>query len=202
MRSATSATRVMNPKAPTKSSNWKRRRRRPSPCSQPSSRSSASWISASESRAGAMASRQGVGERVLERVAEGSGGLGPDRLAPEAADRHRRLALAEGGVALGLEALGQLGAARGLDAAPHHDVHVVGAEDGEQTVVVRDGQDAEPAFLGGPPDPAGHGAQGVDVEARVELGEDGDPGLEDGQLERLVALLLAAGEVDVEGPVE
>ena len=47
-------------------------------------------------------------------------------------------------------------------------------------------------------DPLGAVAQGVDVEAGVELVEDGDLGLQHGQLQRLVALLLAAGEVDVE----
>src|SRR5205823_13663195 len=38
-----------------------------------------------------------------------------------------------------------------------------------------------------------------DVEARVELVEHGDLGLEDDELDGLVAFLLAAGEVDVEG---
>ena len=47
-----------------------------------------------------------------------------------------------------------------------------------------------------------HGAQRVDVEAGVELVEDRDGGLEHAELERLVALLLAAGQVDVHGAVE
>ena len=51
-------------------------------------------------------------------------------------------------------------------------------------------------------DPAGAGAQRVDVEAGVELVEDGDARLEHRELQRLVALLLAARQVDVERPVE
>ena len=62
-----------------------------------------------------------------------------------------------------------------------------------------DGQDAEGGALG--PDlldAPGHDLQGVDVEAGVGLVEDGQLGLEDGHLQDLVALLLAAGEPLVE----
>ncbi len=47
-------------------------------------------------------------------------------------------------------------------------------------------------------DPPGDDAQGVDVEARVGLVQDGEVRLEHGHLEDLVALLLAAGEALVE----
>ena len=47
-------------------------------------------------------------------------------------------------------------------------------------------------------DALGDRAQGVDVEAGVGLVEDGQLGLEDGHLQDLVALLLAAGEALVE----
>ena len=50
--------------------------------------------------------------------------------------------------------------------------------------------------------PVGDDAQRVDVEARVGLVEDGEAGLEEGHLEDLVALLLAAGEALVERAVE
>src|SRR3546814_7685200 len=45
-------------------------------------------------------------------------------------------------------------------------------------------------------------AERIDVEAGVDLVEDGDAGADGGELHRLVALLLAAGEVDVEVSVE
>src|SRR3546814_9389821 len=45
-------------------------------------------------------------------------------------------------------------------------------------------------------------AERIDVEAGVDLVEDGDAGADGGELHRLVALLLTAGEVDVEGSVE
>ena len=50
--------------------------------------------------------------------------------------------------------------------------------------------------------PPADGAQGVDVEARVDLVEHGEAGTQHAQLQRLVALALAAGQVDVERPVE
>ena len=55
-----------------------------------------------------------------------------------------------------------------------------------------------PDLGGGRLHPAGHGPQGVDVQAGVDLVEDGEPGPQHSQLDRLVALALAAGEVDVE----
>ena len=82
----------------------------------------------------------------------------------------------------------------------HQDVDPVGVQLGEQAAVVGDGQHAEAVLVGGLLDPAAAGAQGVDVEAGVQLVEDGDLGQEDAELEGLVALLLAAGQVDVEGP--
>ncbi len=63
-----------------------------------------------------------------------------------------------------------------------------------------DGEHAEADLLGGRLDPAGAGPQRVDVEARVELVEQGDLRLEHAQLQRLVLLLLAARQVDVDGP--
>ena len=49
-----------------------------------------------------------------------------------------------------------------------------------------------------PVDALGHDAQGVDVEAGVGLVQDGDLGLEQLELQDLVALLLAAGEALVD----
>src|SRR6266545_8381062 len=61
-----------------------------------------------------------------------------------------------------------------------------------------DGEHAQAAVLGlcfhAPSDVP----QCVDVEAGVDLVEDGDLGLEHGELERLGALLLTPGELDVD----
>ena len=60
----------------------------------------------------------------------------------------------------------------------HEDVHAVGAQLVQQAVVVGDGQHAEAVLVRRRLDAAGAGAQGVDVEAGVELVEDGDRGCE------------------------
>ena len=67
---------------------------------------------------------------------------------------------------------------------------------------MRDGEHPEVVLIGGLLDAAGHRHQCVYVEARVDLIEHRIAGAEHAELERLVALLLAAREVDVEGPVE
>ncbi len=69
---------------------------------------------------------------------------------------------------------------------------MVGVELFEQPVVVGDGDHAEPGLLGGCLDPTGAITKGVDVEAGVELVEDGEARLQHGELQGLVALLLAA----------
>jgi hypothetical protein len=81
-------------------------------------------------------------------------------------------------------------------------VHTIGAQLAEQAGVVRDGEHAQVALLGHRLDPPGDIAQGVDVEAGVDLVEDGELGLEHGELERLRPLLLAAGELDVHAPLQ
>ena len=47
-------------------------------------------------------------------------------------------------------------------------------------------------------DPFGAGPQGIDIEAGIEFVEDRDARPQHGELQRFVALLLAAGQVDVE----
>src|SRR5215207_9755658 len=100
-------------------------------------------------------------------------------------------------VPLGLQPVGQLGAA-GLDDPPvDHHVDHVGGDVAQDAGVVGDQQDAE---LGAaePVDALGHDPEGVDVQAGVGLVEDGQLGAEQGHLEDLVALLLAAREALVE----
>ena len=63
-----------------------------------------------------------------------------------------------------------------------------------------DGQHAQVLLVGHGLDAPAAGPQGVDVETRVELVEDGEAGGEHGELEGLVALLLATREIDVERP--
>ena len=130
----------------------------------------------------------------------------PPHVVPAGDDR-RAIVLGERRVARRLQLVGDLRTAGRHDLAAHQDVHTVGTQLGEQPVVVGDGQHAEPGVvavdrLRGRLDAAGAGAQGVDVEAGVELVEDRDLRRQHGELQRLVALLLAAREVDVERPVE
>jgi phosphoglycolate phosphatase-like HAD superfamily hydrolase len=67
---------------------------------------------------------------------------------------------------------------------------------------VRDGEHTQVALLGHGLDALRDVAQGVDVEAGVDLVEDGELGFEHGELERLGPLLLASGELDVDAPLE
>ena len=69
----------------------------------------------------------------------------------------------------------------------------VGDDVVEQPLVVGD-DEHRPVRAPQRVDAVGDDAQGVDVEARVGLVQDGERRLEDGHLEDLVALLLAAGE--------
>ena len=77
----------------------------------------------------------------------------------------------------------------------------------EQPAVVGDREHAErfaalTCFVAQRLDPPGAVAQRVDVEPRVELVEDRDPRREHRQLQRLVALLLTARQVDVQRAVQ
>ena len=81
-------------------------------------------------------------------------------------------------------------------------MHDVGAQLVEQPGVVRDREHAEAVLVGHRLDPAGDVAQRVDVEAAVDLVEHRELGLEHRELQRLGALLLAAGELDVDAAVE
>ena len=100
-------------------------------------------------------------------------------------------------VALRLELLRQLGAARGDDPAVHEDVHVVGGDVVEDPLVVRD---HERAHLRADElvDALRDDLERVDVEAGVGLVEDRDPRLQHRHLQDLDALLLAAREAVVE----
>ena len=77
-------------------------------------------------------------------------------------------------VALGLEAVGQLGAALLGDPAVDEDVDEVGLDVAQDARVVRDEQDADAGALLGAVDALGDDPQRVDVEAGVGLVEDRD----------------------------
>jgi hypothetical protein len=81
-------------------------------------------------------------------------------------------------------------------------VDVVSPKLVEQPAVVGYGEHAEADLVGRRLHPAGAGPQGVDVETRVELVQHGDGRTEDAELQGLVLLLLAARQVDVEGPID
>src|SRR5918993_4484281 len=105
------------------------------------------------------------------------------------------------GVAVGLELQGQFLAARLHDAARRHHVHGIRHDVVEQALVVGDDQEgavgrAERIHA------LGHDAQGVDVEAGIGLVQDAEGRLEQRHLQDLHALLLAAGESDVERALE
>src|SRR5690606_17809188 len=84
-------------------------------------------------------------------------------------------------------------AARLDDAPVQKDVDVVGLEVTEDPLVVRDAEDAEVWALQGVDAPR-HDAQGVDIEPRIGLVQDGDVRLQHRHLQDLGPLLLAAGE--------
>ena len=109
-----------------------------------------------------------------------------------------REALVAGLLELGRE----LGPAARHDATGHEHVHAVGAQLLEQARVVRDREHAEVVFGGHRLDAAGDVAQGVDVEAAVDLVEHRELRLEHRELQGLGALLLATGELDVDAAFE
>ena len=101
-----------------------------------------------------------------------------------------------------LELLGQLGTAGGDEPTGDEDVDDVGPQLDEQPVEVGDREHAEPPFGRRLLDAAGHRAEGVDVEAGVDLVEHAERWTEHAELQHLVALALAAGQVDVQRPLE
>ena len=78
-----------------------------------------------------------------------------------------------------------------------HHMHLVGRDVVEQPPVVRDEHEAA-VGAAQPVDAGSHLAQGVDVQARVDFIEHGQPGLEHRELQDLVALALAAREAFVD----
>src|SRR5918998_4154712 len=103
-------------------------------------------------------------------------------------------------VALVLELLGELLAARGHQPAVEHDVNPIRLYVPEDPLVVRDDYRGElrPAQLVHTPRDY---LQRVDVQPRVGLVHDGESGFEHEHLQDLVALLLAAGEALVQIPL-
>src|SRR4051794_12304772 len=115
--SARRATRVMNAKASEKSANSKVRRSAPSRSSHaPPDGMRRDYASARR-------------EQLVERAGTHSGAL---------TDGGRRVVLGERRVAGSLQLVGDLGAARSHDLAAHEDVDAVGAQLGEQAVVMGD----------------------------------------------------------------
>mmetsp|Transcript_28826 Transcript_28826/g.84495 ORF Transcript_28826/g.84495 Transcript_28826/m.84495 type:complete len:268 (-) Transcript_28826:148-951(-) len=115
---------------------------------------------------------------------------------------HRlRFGLDDPAIALGLELERERCVPRLHDLAVAHDVHVVRLDVVEEPLVVRDHDDSviRPTVL---VDTLRYFLQGVDVQPRVKLVEDGHGGLEKHHLQDLVALLLAAREALIDVAVE
>src|SRR5690606_3672509 len=87
----------------------------------------------------------------------------------------------EADVAVGVEFLGQFGAALGDDATADEHVHELGLDVAQDAGVVRDQQHATVLALLVAVHALGHDAQRVDVEAGVGLVQDGDLRLEQAQ---------------------
>src|SRR5579883_192820 len=96
-----------------------------------------------------------------------------------------------------VELKGQLWAAVLDDAATDQDVHEIGLNVVQKALIVRDHQRAQLAVALGV-DPVGHDAQGIDIQAGVGFVQDGEARLQDGHLQDLAALLLAAREALVQ----
>src|SRR5580658_1525503 len=94
------------------------------------------------------------------------------------------------GVTGPFELLGQLRATGGHDVPADQHVDHVGPQLHQQAMKVGDGQYAQPPFGGRPLQAAGHRAQRVDVETRVDFVEDAERGAEHSELHHLVALSL------------
>src|SRR6266852_2196427 len=104
-------------------------------------------------------------------------------------------------VAAGVELQRQLLAAGFHDAALGEDVHHVRHDVIEQALIVRDHHETA---LGRtqPVDAVGDHLEGVDVEPGIGLVEHAEARLDERHLQDLVALLLAAGEPDVDAPAQ
>src|ERR687897_1096887 len=99
-----------------------------------------------------------------------------------------------------LELVGELPAARGHQPAVEHNVYPIRLNVPEDPLVVRDDDRAE-LRLAQLVDAPGDDLQRVDVEPRVGLVHDSEPGIEHEHLQDLVPLLLAAGEALVQIPL-
>src|SRR4051794_15641723 len=113
-------------------------------------------------------------------------------------DLGRPGALDPGVVALGLEAVGELGPAFLDEASADEDMHVVGLDVTQDARVVGDEERAGGAGLADPVDAGGDDLERVDVETGVGLVEDRELRLQQLELEHLETLLLAAGEALVD----
>src|SRR5208283_1126367 len=109
-----------------------------------------------------------------------------------------RVPLAHPVVALLLELLDQLRTAVLDNLATEEDVHELGLDVGQNSLVVSDDQDAGRVPGRNPIDPLGNDPYGVDVQAAVGLVEYREGRAQHGELEDLGALLLASGETLVE----
>ena len=135
-----------------------------------------------------------------ERAREDREVLAQDlQIGEQAGERHQTAARLDVlVVALGLELVGELGAALVGDPAGDEHVDVVRLDVAQDPRVVGDQQHGLVVVLGEPVDAVGDDLERVDVEAGVGLVEHRDLGVEQLELGDLVALLLATGEALVD----
>src|SRR5580658_139565 len=127
-------------------------------------------------------------------------GKGKRGMRPRTSSTSRR-SVFEHGVAALLELGCQALVAGHDDAALAQHMDAVGRDVIEEPLVMRDHQHGAVGSAQRV-DALGDEAQRVDVEAAVGLVEDGELGLEHGHLKDLVALLLAAGEADIDSALQ
>src|SRR3984957_13548675 len=125
-----------------------------------------------------IAARSSAAERVAETVMSGPRGG----------------RLSEADVAVLFEFVGQLRTARFDDPATDEDVHELRVDVAQNPGVVRDEQDPTVLGFGVAVDALADHPQRVDVQTGIGLVEDRDLGLQQPQLQDLVALLLTTGK--------
>src|SRR5258705_3231878 len=104
-------------------------------------------------------------------------------------------------IALGFELESELLAAGAHDAALRQHMHDIRHDMVEEPLIMGD-DDHGALGRAQPVDAVRHHLEGVDVEAGIGLVEHAQLGLEQRHLENLVALLLAAGESDIDRPAQ
>ena len=131
---------------------------------------------------------RGSAKEIVAAGAVGPGGRG-----------YRRFLLGPSGVAGVFELVGQLRSPAHHDPPTRQHMGVIGPQLGQQAGVVGDGKHAEVGFSGSRLNPAGDGAQGVDVQAE-SISSSTRTSAKDAELDRLVPLPLPPDRSTLSAP--